>query len=69
LYLPIVSEALARLKKKTEVVVLDARSQIGQIHGEAFPLDTFQENDPFYHLNNGGEIRYGKWIAAQIELE
>jgi hypothetical protein len=50
-------------------VVLDARSQIGQIHGEAFPLDTFQENDPFYHLNNGGEIRYGKWIAAQIELE
>jgi hypothetical protein len=68
LYLPIVSEALARLGEKTGVRILDARKHIQQIHGDALLTDTFEEGDPFSHLSVGGATRYGKWIADQIEL-
>jgi len=57
------------LKKKTGVSVLDARNHVMQIHGDAFPDNTFQENDPFSHLRNDGEIRYGKWIVSRIDLK
>ena len=68
LYLPIVSESLAQLKIKSEVSVLDARNYARQIHGTAFPRNTYLENDPFSHLNGEGAVRYGKWIVSQIEL-
>lgn len=66
LYLPVVSEALARLHEKSGVTVLDARNHIGQIHGDAFPDQTFEPGDPFSHLTAAGATRYGKWIADQI---
>jgi|GEM_PF-2392418 len=69
LYLPIVSTAIAGLKEKTGVLVLDAREHIKEIHGQAFPKNTYLENDPFSHLTGGGEIRYGKWIVSQIDLK
>ena len=68
LYLPVVSEALTRLREKTGVNVLDARAHIQQIHGEALLTDTFEEGDPFSHLIADGANRYGKWIADQLDF-
>jgi len=67
-YLPVVSEALVRLQKKTGVTALDAREHMQQIHGDALLTGTFEEGDPFSHLIVGGANRYGTWIADQIEL-
>ena len=67
LYLPVVSEAIARLEEKIGVRALDARKHIGKIHGESLLNNTFQENDPFSHLTEKGATRYGKWIASQID--
>jgi hypothetical protein len=69
LYLPIISEMLAKLKKETGVKVLDARDNIRHIHGEAFPADTYLADDPFSHLNRDGSVRYGKWLVSQIDLK
>ena len=69
LYLPIVSEAIARLQEKAGVSVLDARNHIIEIHGDAFPNNTYIDGDPFSHLNSDGGIRYGKWIVGQIDLK
>ncbi len=69
LYLPIVSEALTRLQKKSGVTVLDARNYVRQIHGEAFSGNTFEPGDPFSHLLGDAATRYGKWIADQIVLK
>jgi hypothetical protein len=60
LYLPIVSEDIARLKKKSGVSILDARYHVNLIHGDEFPNNTYEEGDPFSHL---------KWIASQIDLK
>ncbi|MFC1845236.1 hypothetical protein ACFLZ5_10695 [Thermodesulfobacteriota bacterium] len=69
LYLPIVSDAIARLPEKTGVKVLDARDHVMQIHGDAFPDNTYIDGDPFSHLNGDGGSRYGKWIVEQINLK
>ena len=66
LYLPVVSDEIARLKKATGLNVLDARENMVQIHGVQFTRNTFEEGDPFSHLCPEGAQRYGKWIAAQI---
>ena len=66
-YLPIVSEDLAWLKKLTGVSVLDARPHIKEIQGDAFPADTYVKGDPFSHLAHDGAVRYGRWIASQID--
>ena len=68
LYLPIVSEAIAVLPEKVGVSVLDARNHIIEIHGDAFPNNTYVEGDPFSHLNADGASRYGKWIVSQIDM-
>jgi len=68
LYLPIISEAIARLGKKTGVQVLDARKHIREIDGDKLLTDTYVKDDPFSHLNSDGATRYGKWIADQIAL-
>lgn len=69
LYLPIVSEAISRLKLKTGVTILDARNYVTQIHGETLLNNNFRKDDPFSHLAGDAEIRYGKWIVSQIELK
>jgi hypothetical protein len=69
LYLPIVSEALARLHRESGVTVLDARDHVRQIHGDAFPDRTFAPGDPFSHLTAAGASRYGKWIGDQMVLK
>jgi hypothetical protein len=66
LYLPIVSETIARVKEKIGVTVLDANKHIMEIHGKAFQNNMFEPDDPFSHLTADGAIRYGKWIADQI---
>jgi len=68
-YLPVISEMIASLQAKSKVTVLDARNHVRQIHGNAFPDNTFEPNDPFSHLARDGTIRYGKWIADQIDQE
>lgn len=65
-YLPVVSQAVARLGRETGVQILDARSQVDSIHGEALQQDTYVEGDPFSHLAEAGATRYGKWIADQV---
>ena len=69
LYLPIVSEMLARLQEKSGVMVLDARDHFRQIHGKGFPANTYEPDDPFSHLVAGGAVRYGEWIAGKVDLE
>ena len=68
-YLPIVSEAIAWLKSKSGVNVLDARNFITQIHGETPLKNNYRKDDPFSHLAGDAEIRYGKWIVSQIEIK
>jgi len=68
LYLPIVSELLTRLQEKSGVRVLDARNHVREIHGKGFPDNTYAPDDPFSHLMVEGAIRYGKWIADQIDF-
>jgi len=68
LYLPIISEALVKLKKKSGVNILDARNHVAEIHGGRLLTDTFEAGDPFSHLIKNGAIRYGKWIGDQIAL-
>jgi hypothetical protein len=65
-YLPVVSEAIAKLERDTGARILDARNHVKQIHGEEFLLNTFERDDPFSHLAGQGATRYGKWIAGQI---
>jgi len=67
-YLPIISEAMARVRNKTGVKVIDAYGHSKEIHGQALLTDTFVKDDPFSHLNADGATRYGKWIADQMEL-
>ena len=67
LYLPIVSESIARLKEKTDISVLDARNYLKQINKNDLLNNTFVPGDPFSHLADAGEIRYGKWIVAQLD--
>jgi len=67
-YLPIASEAMARLQKKTGVKVIDAYGHTKEIHGQALLTDTFVKDDPFSHLTSEGATRYGKWIGDQIKL-
>ena len=69
LYLPVVSEALARVQKKTGVNVLDARDHIGEIDGDMPLTDTYVKDDPFSHLNSDGATRYGTWIGDQMALK
>ena len=69
LYLPIVSEMLARLHEKTGVKVLDARNHIQEIHNGNFSENTYAEKDRFSHLSSQGETEYGKWIVDQIDIE
>jgi len=66
LYLPVLSEAVAKLEEKAGVSVLDARNHIIEIHGDAFPSDTYVDDDIFSHLNAEGAVRYGKWIVQQL---
>ncbi len=65
-YLPVISEAIAKLGRDSGVTVLDARYNIGEIHGKELLVNTFVEEDPFSHLAAEGATRYGNWIAAQI---
>ena len=67
-YLPIISEAMARVREKTGVKVIDAYGHAKEIHGEALLTDTFVKDDPFSHLNSEGATRYGKWIGDRIKL-
>jgi len=69
LYLPVMSEIIARQNEKSGVSVLDARNNIIKIHGESFPNNTFVEGDPFSHLERDGAIRYGEWIVDRIDLK
>ena len=69
LYLPVVSQAIARLvDEESGVTVLDARNHIRQIHGDALLEGSFVEGDPFSHLADEGAVRYGRWIAGQLEF-
>jgi len=68
-YLPIVSKDLAWLKKQTGVSVLDARRHIKEIQGDDLLTNTYQKGDPFSHLAPEGAVRYGRWIASQIDPE